>query len=91
MKLARFRNLGTTALQMAYVAQGGLVATIVNTPKLWDLAAGVVIGESAGAVFTDWQGNPIFPINPADYQSERIPCLLANPKVQPKLIQMLNS
>jgi len=90
MKLTRFRNLGTTALQLAYVAQGGLVGTIINTPKLWDLAAGAVIGESAGALFTDWKGNPIFPIDPADYQAERIRCLLANPKVHPKLIQMLN-
>jgi len=89
MKLTRFRNLGTTALQMGYVAQGGLVATIVNTPKLWDIAAGAVIGASAGALFTDWQGNPVFPINPGDYQAERIRCLLANPKVHPKLIEML--
>ena len=89
MKLTRFRNLGTTALQLAYVAQGSLVATIVNTPKLWDFAAGAVIGASAGALFTDWQANPIFPIDPADYQGERIRCLLANPKVHPKLIRLL--
>jgi len=91
IKLTRFRNLGTTALQMTYVAHGGLAATIVNTPKLWDIAAGAVIGQSAGALFTNWQGAPIFPIDPATYEGTHIPCVLANQKTHPKLIQMLNT
>ncbi|MHC4145172.1 MAG: inositol monophosphatase family protein, partial [Planctomycetota bacterium] len=49
MQRTRFRNLGTTALQLAYVAKGSMVATIANTPKLWDIAAGVVINRAAGA------------------------------------------
>ena len=55
MTRTRFRNLGTTALQLAYVAKGSMVATIANTPKLWDIAAGVVINESAGSAITNWQ------------------------------------
>ena len=41
IRVSRFRNFGTTALHMAYVARGGLVANVVCTPKLWDIAAGV--------------------------------------------------
>ena len=87
----RFRNLGTTALQMAYVAQGGLVGTIVNTPKLWDVAGGAAIGQAAGALFTDWQGNPVWPMDPAAYEGGKVPCVLANSKVHGELIAMLNA
>jgi len=89
IKKTRFRNLGTTALQMAYVARGGMVATIINTPKLWDIAAGAVICESAGAVITDWQGNRIFPLDLDSYTGEKFRTLVANKKVHPKLVELL--
>ncbi|MBN2317205.1 MAG: inositol monophosphatase [Sedimentisphaerales bacterium] len=85
----RFRNLGTTALQLAYVAKGSLVATIANTPKLWDFAAGLVIAESAGAVTTDWQGQRILPIDLDQYSGQMFPILTASEKVHPQIIQML--
>ena len=43
----RYRNLGTTALHMAYVAKGSFAGCIASTPKLWDIAAGAMIGVSA--------------------------------------------
>jgi myo-inositol-1(or 4)-monophosphatase len=85
----RFRNLGTTALQMAYVAKGSMVGTIVCVPKLWDIAAGALIAEAAGAVVTDWQGRLLWPMDLAGYDGARIPCIAANPTTHKQLLAMI--
>ncbi len=87
----RFRNLGTTALQLAYVAKGSLIATIVNCPKLWDIAAGLLIAEAAGAIASDWQGGKIFPIDLENYEGEELPAVAANKKVHPQILKLLKS
>ena len=91
IKRTRFRNLGTTALQIAYVAKGGMIATIVNTPKLWDIAAGAIIAEMAGAVTTDWQGQKIFPVDPAGYEGGQFKAIVANRNVHSQIVEMLKS
>ncbi len=91
MQRTRFRNLGTTALQLAYVAKGGLIATIASDPKLWDIAAGAVIAEAAGAIVTDWQGKKIFPLDLESYETQQFQLLAANKKVHPKLLELLKS
>jgi myo-inositol-1(or 4)-monophosphatase len=91
IKRTRFRNLGTTALQLAYVARGGLVGTIANTPKLWDIAAGAFVAEAAGAKVTDWQGGKIFPLDLDGYEGNTFQTLVANQKVHPQIIEMLKS
>ena len=90
MQRTRFRNLGTTALQLAYVAKGGLIATIASDPKIWDIAAGTVIAEAAGAIVTDWQGKKIFPLDLESYEAQQFQLLTANKKVHPKLLELLN-
>jgi myo-inositol-1(or 4)-monophosphatase len=90
MTRTRFRNLGTTALQLAYVAKGSMVATIANTPKLWDIAAGVVINEAAGSVITNWQGENIFPVDLDSYDGHKYQVVVANKKVHPEVIGLLN-
>lgn len=90
MQRTRFRNLGTTALQLAYVAKGGLIATIASDPKLWDIAAGTVIAKAAGAIVTDWQGKKIFPVDLESYEAQQFHVLAANKKVHTKLIELLN-
>jgi myo-inositol-1(or 4)-monophosphatase len=87
----RFRNLGTTAIQLAYVAKGSFVATIVNTPKLWDIAAGTLIAETAGAIITDWQGKKVFPVDLDSYEGQKSNLIVANKKVHPQIIEMLKS
>jgi len=91
IKQSRFRNFGTTALHMAYVASGGLVGTIACTPKLWDIAAGVVIAEAAGAVITDWQGQPLFPVDPDKYEGAPFRVLAANKTSHPKLTELMGA
>jgi len=91
MKRTRFRNLGTTALQLAYVANGGLVATIASDPKLWDIAAGTLIAEAAGAVITDWQGGEIYPVDLENYESKQFSIIAANKKVHPEILGLIKS
>lgn len=89
IRQTRFRNLGTTALQIAYVATGGLIATIVNTPKLWDIAAGVVIAEAAGAVVSDWTGGKIFPLDLNSYDGAELQTIVANKKVHSQILEIM--
>jgi myo-inositol-1(or 4)-monophosphatase len=91
IRRTRFRNLGTTALQLAYVAKGSLIGTIANTPKLWDIAAGALIAEAAGAKVTDWQGQKIFPLNLDGYEGSTFLTLAANQKVHAQIVEMLKS
>ena len=78
MRQTRFRNLGTTALQLSYVAKGGLVATVASHQKLWDIAAGVLLCTAAGAIVTDWKGKKIFPVDLGNYQGEKFQVLASN-------------
>ena len=51
-------KLGTTALELCYIASGSVDGFICSGDELWDFAAGIVIVQEAGCVFTDWRGNP---------------------------------
>lgn len=90
MVRTRFRNLGTTALQLAYVAKGSMVATIANTPKLWDIAAGAVINEAAGSLVTNWQGGKVFPVDLDNYDGHKFQVVVANQKVHREVVDLLN-
>ncbi len=59
------------------------------TPKLWDIAAGVVIAEAAGAIVTDWTGAKIFPIDLDAYEGEAFRVVAANRKAHPHLIETI--
>jgi myo-inositol-1(or 4)-monophosphatase len=83
---SRFRNFGTTALHLAYVAGGGLVASVMCTPKLWDIAAGTVIAQAAGAIVTDWNGARIFPVDLDRYEGQSFKVLAGNKKTHPALL-----
>jgi len=87
----RFRNLGSTALQIAYVAKGSMVATIANTPKLWDIAGGAIIAEAAGALVTNWQGQKIFPVNLDSYDGNKFQVIVSNKKVHSEIVEMLRN
>jgi len=89
MKTLRCRGLGTTAMHLAYVAKGSFVAAVVDKPKLWDITAGAFIAESAGAVVTDWQGRPIWPVDMNNYTGQSFKTLAANKKVHKKLVEII--
>lgn len=52
----RVRMLGSAAVDLAWVAEGRLDASMTLSNKPWDTAAGVVIAREAGAVVVDHDG-----------------------------------
>lgn len=87
----RYRNLGTTALHLAYLAKGGLAAAVLNDPKLWDIAAGVMIAEAAGAVVTDWNGGKLSPVDMASYERAPFKVIAANKKTHGELVEIIGA
>jgi myo-inositol-1(or 4)-monophosphatase len=59
------RRLGSAALNMCYVAAGRLDAYWGTSVKSWDVAAGALILQEAGAVLTSIAGEPFCLENPA--------------------------
>ncbi|MGC0379901.1 inositol monophosphatase family protein [Streptomyces sp. SAI-129] len=57
-KAQRVRMLGSAAVDLAFVADGTLDATITLGNHDWDMAAGVVLAREAGAVVMDTDGSP---------------------------------
>ncbi|TDD63531.1 inositol monophosphatase [Actinomadura darangshiensis] len=52
----RIRMFGSVAIDLAWVAEGKLDASITLSNKPWDMAAGVVIAREAGAAVVDYEG-----------------------------------
>ncbi len=73
------------------MANGGFIATIASDPKLWDIAAGTLIAEAAGAVITDWQGGKIYPLDLQNYEAKQFSIIAANKKVHPEILELLKS
>ncbi len=55
-RVHRVRMLGTAALDLAWVAEGRLDASITLGNKPWDTAAGVILAREAGAAVVDIDG-----------------------------------
>jgi len=69
------RNLGTTALHLALVAEGGFDAAISNNSRLWDIAAGALLVIEAGGVISTPDGQALFPLDMRAYRGGPIPTL----------------
>lgn len=76
------RRLGSAALNLCYVAQGCLDAYWASTVQPWDVAAGVLIAQRAGASCLDVSGQPFQLWQPrplvagtAKLQSELLKCI----------------
>lgn len=74
-------KLGTTVIEMVLVATGAVDAFICVGDELWDFAAGMVITQEAGCIFTDWQGNP--------WDGETSHLLVARPEVHRDLVERI--
>ena len=91
IKETRFRNLGSTALHLAYIAKGAMIGCMTTTTKIWDIAAGTLIIENAGGIVTDQNGKPIFPIDNLQEAAKKPHMVLAaNKKTHEKLIKILS-
>jgi len=57
------RNIGTCALEWAWLAVGRAHFIIHGNEKLWDFAAGSLIAEEAGCTVSDFSFASLFPTN----------------------------
>jgi myo-inositol-1(or 4)-monophosphatase len=58
------RVLGSTALDLAIVAEGVAAASIAIRPKVWDVAAGWLLVEEAGGDVVTIGDDPLLPLQP---------------------------
>ena len=77
------RRTGCTALDLAYIAAGRLDGFWGNGLKPWDVAAGIVIAEEAGALLSDFNGSTKY------HDSENIVC--CSPKCFKPILQAVES
>ena len=77
------RRTGCTALDLAYIGAGRLDGFWGNGLKPWDVAAGIVIAEEAGALLSDFHGSPKY------HGSENIVC--CSPKCFKPILQAVES
>jgi len=79
------RNLGSTALPVAYAATGGCDAVLVTECHLWDIAAAWLMADEAGVVSKRLNGGPLFPIRMVDQAFDELSFFAAWPAVWDKL------
>ena len=77
------RKLGTTALELCFVAAGLFEGFICSGDELWDFTAGVLIATEAGCLFTNWQGDPW------DGKSNFV--LVARPEIHGELVEKIRN
>jgi myo-inositol-1(or 4)-monophosphatase len=78
-RVANLRRLGAASLDLCFVAAGRLDAYYEQGLAPWDLAAGLLVAEEAGAVVTGLHGRP---------PDERI-AVAASPAVASELVTLL--
>ncbi|HSF80521.1 MAG TPA: inositol monophosphatase family protein [Anaerolineales bacterium] len=76
------RRLGSAALDLCYVAAGRFDGFWEIRLNPWDVAAGALIAQEAGAKVTNIQGSP-------DYLSQPQSILAANPNLHPLMLEVL--
>lgn len=81
------RRCGSAAIDLCLVADGTYDGYWERKLMPWDVAAGVIIAERAGAVVTDDRGQPhVLPSS-----AQRTHVLVANPALHPTLVEALRS
>ncbi|WP_339913008.1 3'(2'),5'-bisphosphate nucleotidase CysQ [uncultured Brevundimonas sp.] len=81
----RFEKRNAIAYRMALVAAGAFDAAIALSPKWdWDIAAGALIAEEAGAVVSDHHGRP-WQFNRPDPRQSSLIC--AAPALHPLIVR----
>ena len=80
-RVQRVRMLGSAAIDLAWVADGKLDASMTMSNKPWDTAAGVIIAREAGAVVIDQDGS--------DHTSSSAATIAAAPGVAEELLALV--
>ncbi|MEX2550892.1 MAG: inositol monophosphatase family protein [Nitriliruptoraceae bacterium] len=73
------RVMGSTALDLAVVAEGVAAASIARVPKVWDIAAGALLVEEAGGAVVTIGDEPLLPLVAGREQEGRSALTAAGP------------
>ena len=76
-------KLGTTAIELCYIATGSADGFICSGDELWDFAAGIVIAQEAGCIFTDWMGN--------GWDGKTTHLIVARPEIHKELVGIIKN
>ena len=82
-KTRGIRRLGAAALDLCFVAMGRFEGFYEFNLKPWDICAGSIIAEEAGAKVTDWNNETL------PFSGERI--LATNGKIHQEMVAILDS
>jgi myo-inositol-1(or 4)-monophosphatase len=77
----RVRMLGSAAIDLAWLSQGHLDASIILANHPWDVSAGVVLARETGHTGVDVDGN--------DYSLQSRATIAAHPKLVPELLDLV--
>lgn len=82
-----YRNLGSSAAHLAWVASGALTAAFARKCKIWDIAAGILLVREAGGVVTGLSGEELR-LDLAAPPELDIPFLAGHPRSHARLLEM---
>jgi myo-inositol-1(or 4)-monophosphatase len=88
MAKTRFRCLGSTALHLAYVAKGAMVGCVAVRARLWDIAAGAMLVESAGGFVLTPDGKSLFPVESGAYQGGYLSVVAGAPTKKSEILEI---
>ncbi len=83
----RMRNLGSTAMHLAYVASGALDGAVCLDCRIWDIAAGYLLVVESGGRMTCENGSPLFPLDVHGKLTREMTLVAACPTLHDQLIQ----
>lgn len=79
------RALGSTSIELCYVAAGRLDVYAQIGPKEWDVAAGSLIVKEAGGIVCDWDGDEKY-----DWHNHRV-LAVANKTLKKQAVELFSS
>ena len=80
-EIHKIRVMGVAVIDLVYVADGRIQASILFPTNPWDIAAGIIIIKEAGGKVTDFKGKE------ADHYTNYI--VASNGKVHNKILKVL--
>ena len=83
----RLRRFGSTALQLCYIALGGLDFVHDDRASLWDIAGAAPVLLEAGGVLTTDDGAPVFPITATLAGGEPVSLLAGQPAAHAEAVR----
>lgn len=76
------RVMGSTALDLCQVADGTAAAAVTLSPKVWDIAAGVLLVSEAGGEHLTLDGAPLLPLRADTEYAGRSAPVAAGPNAE---------